>query len=211
MKIMKTESLEKICPCCGSLFVAKLRPKTKQVYRIYCNSKCAATGKNVRHGLRYTPEFSVWCNMRGRCNQPSYRAYASYGGRGIKVCDRWNATSGGMQAFYADMGPRPGPGYSIERIDNDGNYEPSNCKWATRAEQNKNKRNIVSLDDQQKIRDCLAQGMNFRQVGEIIGRTASSVAMKAYRMGLKSGQPSLPRKIIPTLRADRTPEVTTEK
>jgi hypothetical protein len=84
----------------------------------------------VRH-----PVYSVWLNMRNRCNNPNEVAYKNYGGRGIKVCDRWSDFAN----FLADMGERP-EGHSIERINNDGNYEPSNCKWATRSEQSMNKR-----------------------------------------------------------------------
>lgn len=79
----------------------------------------------------------IWFGMKQRCNNPKHEAYARYGGRGIKICERWES----FQNFMEDMGPRPGPEYSIERLNNDLGYEPSNCKWATRTEQSRNTRN----------------------------------------------------------------------
>ena len=78
----------------------------------------------------------VWGGMKQRCLNPRAHNYQNYGGRGITICDRWINS---VANFAADMGPRP-PGTSIDRIDNDGNYEPGNCRWATAAEQNRNKR-----------------------------------------------------------------------
>jgi hypothetical protein len=80
-----------------------------------------------------TPLHKVWASMRERCNNPRAKSYQYYGARGVKVCARWNS----FEAFIADMGPRP-KGKSIERRDNDGNYEPSNCYWATAYEQAQN-------------------------------------------------------------------------
>jgi hypothetical protein len=75
--------------------------------------------------------------MKGRCGSPSNRNYKGYGGRGIKVCERW----GRYENFLADMGRRPSPTHSIERKNNNGDYEPENCVWATKKEQGRNKRN----------------------------------------------------------------------
>jgi len=88
------------------------------------------------HGMKHLPEYSVWRGIRRRCYSPTRHEYRHYGGRGIKMCDRWRLS---FQAFYADMGPRPGVDYSINRIDNAGDYEPCNCEWATKTEQNINK------------------------------------------------------------------------
>jgi len=89
------------------------------------------------------PEFGVWLRMRTRCFSPHDKKYADYGGRGITVEEPWASD---FAAFYADMGPRPTPAHEIDRIDNDGNYEPGNCRWVTRAENVNNRRNSAYVE-----------------------------------------------------------------
>jgi hypothetical protein len=96
--------------------------------------------------------------MRNRCDDKDNKSYPDYGGRGIKVCDRWRK----FDDFYADMGPRPTPQHTIERIDNDGDYCPENCKWATRLEQGRNKRNNI-------IVHYAGRDMCLKEATELIG------------------------------------------
>jgi hypothetical protein len=94
----------------------------------------------LRHGHAYagkiSPEYNAWLAMRARCRHPGNPNFKNYGARGITVCERWEI----FENFFADMGSRPSPKHSLDRIDNDGNYEPSNCRWATPKEQMNNVR-----------------------------------------------------------------------
>lgn len=92
--------------------------------------------KGTSHGMSRTPEYSVWQNMKYRCLNPRCRRYKNYGGRGIRVCDKWLTFTG----FIADMGIRPTAKHSIERLDNNAGYHLANCVWATRQEQQRNTR-----------------------------------------------------------------------
>lgn len=103
-----------------------------------CLRRERAADSHRTHGRSDTAEFRAWAGMLGRCTNTSNSRYSYYGSRGIKVCPRWMI----FENFFADMGLRPSPKHSLDRINNSGNYEPGNCRWATRSQQNRNQRRI---------------------------------------------------------------------
>lgn len=109
-------------------------------------------GIHTIHGNSRHPLFFIWFQMIERCRNPKSHSYKDYGGRGISVCDRW---ADSFKAFVEDMGPRP-EGHCIERVDNSRNYEPSNCRWATRKEESWNTRRNYMIEFRGENR-CLAE------------------------------------------------------
>lgn len=94
-------------------------------------------GSNYKHGMSTDPLYHCWIAIKARCLNPHHPEYRRYGGRGITICDRW---INDFSAFLRDMGPKPSPKHSIDRVDVNGNYNPANCRWATTHEQNANRR-----------------------------------------------------------------------
>lgn len=118
------------CICdCGTIRIVRTRDLTSG-QSSHCD-KC----RQRTHGLSHINTYRIWQGMIYRCENLDLKNYKYYGGRGIKVCTRWHA----FENFLEDMGERP-KGLSIDRINNDGNYEPGNCRWATSSEQNSNRR-----------------------------------------------------------------------
>jgi len=101
-------------------------------------------GKAGNHakGVRPDPIYKVWTSIKERTTNPNHRAFKDYGGRGIKMCERWQNS---FEAFAADMGPRP-DGFYIDRTDNDKGYSPDNCNWVTPADSTRNRRNAMMID-----------------------------------------------------------------
>lgn len=111
------------------------------------------------------PEYRAWINMKSRCLTPSSTGFENYGGRGIKVCDRWVNS---FDAFLGDVGHRPTNGHTLDRIDTDGDYEPGNVRWATRKEQSRNLRvnRLVTIDGVTRTlaEACEMAGMTYNTV-----------------------------------------------
>ena len=122
------------CPSCGKACEMTLGSAKKGV-------GCGCLGGKKTHGMGGTPIYKTWVDMLRRCNNPKCKKYHDYGGRKITVIDRWLK----FENFHEDMGPRP-DGSSLDRINNDGNYGPDNCRWSTALEQNDNRRNTVMIN-----------------------------------------------------------------
>lgn len=145
----------------GSIIRNGKRKYATWLCRCTCGKEVVVNGQLLRRGLRkacaqnhfynvrangaskHISEYRSWEAMRRRCYDKTHHRYSIYGGRGIRVCDRWRDS---FQNFLADMGKKPTPKHTVERKDNDGSYEMSNCRWATRTEQARNMRRSVFVE-----------------------------------------------------------------
>lgn len=122
------------CDCGNELFVRSVYLVNGEVKHCGCSPQ---RGRQITHGLTGTPEYRCWLRMKQRCYDPRAKQFEDWGGRGIQVCDRWRNS---FENFLADMGEIPQPRLQLDRKDNNGNYEPDNCQWATPKQQCRNTR-----------------------------------------------------------------------
>lgn len=127
----------------------------------------------LTHGMTNTPDYCIWSDMIKRCYNPRHKKYDRYGGRGIQVCDEWKNS---FKQFIADVGRRPEPSLTLERIDNDGDYRPDNVRWATRREQarNRSSNNIITFD---------GKSMSIAAWSDVTGISQGAIWNRIYNCG----------------------------
>lgn len=128
---------ECVCDCGQAHWVPTAHLQSGRVSRCAnCANRARTSHSAAVRGSKRWPEYRIWSSMKQRCQNPRNEKFADYGGRGIRVCERWQV----FENFFADMGRRPTSELSVDRRDNNGNYEPGNCRWATRSTQSRNQR-----------------------------------------------------------------------
>ena len=140
-----------LCDCGNEAVVSRLELRSGDTKSCGCLGSESKKTIALKHGHTrngHSPEYRAWYAMRRRCSEKKNVGYANYGGRGISFAKRWEI----FENFFADMGPKPSASHSLDRIDNDGNYEPGNCRWATKNEQmRKTRRSLLVEYNGQKI------------------------------------------------------------
>ena len=183
-----------LCQCGRDLWVSPAHLKNGLTQSCGCYQKDRARETQLKHGKAHTKVFYAWSHMKDRCLNPNNKHYASYGGRNITICDRWLD----FNNFLTDMGePVEGPErISLDRIDNDGNYEPGNCRWANQKTQNNNKRNS-------KFYTHEGQTHTLPEWAEIKGVSYGQLRQRIYQRGWSFEEAiTTPARYSPTLQND---------
>ena len=164
-----------LCRCdCGNEITA-LPSNLRRGATKSCGCWKAKTAGNASktHGMSKTPEYRIWTGITKRCTNPKHKDFHLWGGKGIKVCERWSRD---FANFYADMGPKPSPAHQIDRINSDLNYSPDNCRWATPLEQSLNTTKVKKIV-------FLGETMSVRQFAKRISRSYFTIYDWIVRRG----------------------------
>lgn len=169
----KRRQVRCICSCGASTDVYPANLVKGVTASCGCLSSELKLERSVTHGMAWAvPEYSVWAGMRNRCTNPQDPNWPRYGGRGIVICKEWD----NFEVFFSDMGSRPSLNHSINRKNNNGNYEPKNCSWATPKEQARNRRsNSLTAEKVKFIREN-AGFMTQVKIAEIVGTSQAHVS-----------------------------------
>lgn len=155
-----------LCDCGAIAVTSRVCLRRGMTKSCGCLSRETSRDRNLVHGYSGTRVYRIWSHIKSRCYEPTNVGYELYGGRGVKVCQRWMES---FAAFLEDMGDPPTDKHSIDRINSDGDYTPENCRWATSTQQNRNRRNnrvITYLDKTQTLEEWAAElGIDSRRVG----------------------------------------------
>lgn len=171
-----------LCKCdCGT--VRPIRMDTlRRGDAVSCGCINRSRIESIKNGAtdssgKITPTYSIWAGMKARCYNTKNKVFSSYGGKGVIVCDRWFEYAN----FLADMGEKPGPEYSIDRIDASGNYEPSNCQWVPMEVNRRKKRfHTVTQESAAKAKALFLAGASPRHIAKETGCSPSSAGMITY-------------------------------
>lgn len=175
--IMKQKQKYKvICDCGAMSSIVGSSLRTGNSKSCGCLNREVAIAKATKHGLRYNCLYQVWNNMMARCYRKNTCGYPLYGARGISVCDRWHK----VENFIEDLSPMPDEKSEIDRIDNDGNYEPSNVRWVSRKENARNTRKTIFVEYQGR-RMCLGEAAEISGIGYDVLRGRYRRGSKIFR------------------------------
>lgn len=161
-----------ICRCdCGNVKrINRFVVQSGRTKSCGCKKRAMLRERNTTHGMYGTPEYRAWHGARSRCYVKSNSKYEQYGGRGISMSSEWKS----FEQFLSDMGPKPSPEHSLDRIDVNGNYEKANCRWATREEQayNKTTSRFITVDGKTQTLAAWAKftGIDRRKIADRINR-----------------------------------------
>lgn len=164
---------ECLCDCGATTHVRSGKLCSGHTRSCGCLVRETTSERSKKHGRSRDAIWWIWQGMKQRCQNPSNRSYDRYGGRGIQVCDRWLES---FEAFLEDMGERPSPAHQVDRIDNEGDYCKSNCRWSTAREQSENRRNT-------RLFEYNGEKMTLTRWAEKTDIKLSTISMRIYKLG----------------------------